>query len=286
VAYGKRVRFYRLTQAANPPATKFVDAIDVVFDNTIPYDLRFFESLDRFVQREPWLERDKAMIDQLKSIGIEKGKPFNPDSKTQEILKEAAREAQTWLDVKYEGVFSPPFNEGTHWALPASAEVVEAMQTLFAKHDAYPVDGRGVSYSMAYFSAKHLGEGQFYLMSIVDKDCPSTAAALIASPCHRTRLSDCTGPRRSMTGQPTLSSGTCRGLAARLTPQECKRMLTVQWTFTSRPKLRSARIRTGSRRAPLGSSKFSSGSTGRRSHYSRKHGRSRTSRRRANAMAQ
>jgi hypothetical protein len=169
VAYGKRVRFYRLTQAANPPATKFVDAIDVVFDNTIPYDLRFFESLDRFVQREPWLERDKAMIDQLKSIGIEKGKPFNPDSKTQEILKEAAREAQTWLDVKYEGVFSPPFNEGTHWALPASAEVVEAMQTLFAKHDAYPVDGRGVSYSMAYFSAKHLGEGQFYLMSIVDK---------------------------------------------------------------------------------------------------------------------
>jgi hypothetical protein len=33
------------------------------YDSTIPYDLRFFQSLDRFVQRKPWLERDKAMID-------------------------------------------------------------------------------------------------------------------------------------------------------------------------------------------------------------------------------
>ena len=76
VAYGKRVKFYPLSQAANPPTTKFVDAIDVLFDSTIPYDVRFFETLDRFVQREPWLTRDKVMIDQLKTIGIEKGKPF------------------------------------------------------------------------------------------------------------------------------------------------------------------------------------------------------------------
>ena len=49
--------------------------IDVVFDSTIPYDMRFFESLDRMVQAEPWLERDKAMIDPLRTIGIEQGKP-------------------------------------------------------------------------------------------------------------------------------------------------------------------------------------------------------------------
>ncbi len=29
VTYGKRVKFYPLSQAANPPTTKFVDAIDV-----------------------------------------------------------------------------------------------------------------------------------------------------------------------------------------------------------------------------------------------------------------
>ncbi len=169
VAYGKRIRFYPLSQAANPPATKFIDANDIIFDSTIPYDLRFFETLDRFVQREPWLERDKVMIDQLKTIGIEKGKPFSPDAKTQKILTDAARDAHAWIDHKYESVFSPPFNEGTHWALPASQAVAEGLQTNFAKPDAYPVEDRGVIYSMAYFSAKHLGTGQFYLMTIVDK---------------------------------------------------------------------------------------------------------------------
>jgi hypothetical protein len=83
-----------------------------VFDATITYDLRFFQSLDRIVQNEPWLERDKAMIDQLKSIGIEKGKSFNPDSKTQDILNAAAREAKAWLEARYETAFSQPFFEG------------------------------------------------------------------------------------------------------------------------------------------------------------------------------
>ena len=97
VAYGKRIKVYPLSQAAHPPDTQFIDAIDVVFDTTIPYDVRFFQSLDRIVQMEPWLTRDKAMIDQLKSIGIEKGKPFNPDAATQDILEQAALEAHAWF---------------------------------------------------------------------------------------------------------------------------------------------------------------------------------------------
>jgi hypothetical protein len=103
VAYGKRVKFYPLSQGSNPPETKFVDAIDVVFDSTIPYDLRFLETLDRFMQREPWLDRDRVMIDFLKTIGIEKGKPFNPDEKTGQVLNDAVREAHAWLNYKYEG---------------------------------------------------------------------------------------------------------------------------------------------------------------------------------------
>jgi hypothetical protein len=36
VAYGMRVKLYPLSAAANPPATTFVDMINVVFDSTIP----------------------------------------------------------------------------------------------------------------------------------------------------------------------------------------------------------------------------------------------------------
>jgi hypothetical protein len=75
VGYGKRIAFYPLSAAANPPATTYLDAADVVFDATIPYDLRFFESLARMVESQPWLERDRVMIDLLRALGIEKGKP-------------------------------------------------------------------------------------------------------------------------------------------------------------------------------------------------------------------
>ena len=57
VAYGKRVDLYPLSQAKNPPATTFIDAIDVVYGANISYDLRFFESLNRMIQSEPWLAR-------------------------------------------------------------------------------------------------------------------------------------------------------------------------------------------------------------------------------------
>src|SRR6202012_3434389 len=70
---------------------------------------------------------------------------------------------------KYEAVFTPPFNDSAHWALPASPAVSKAMQTDFGDPNAYPVEERAVTYSMAYFSAKKIGTGQYYLMTIVDK---------------------------------------------------------------------------------------------------------------------
>lgn len=170
VAYSKRIKVYPLAQAANPPSTVFVDAIDVVFDSTIPYDLRFFQALDRFVQYEPWLTRDKAMIDMLKSIGIEKGKPFNPDARTRDTLNAAAAEAHAWLDNYYEALFEARYFDISRWVVPASPELIEGLSTNFAKPDSYPTDPRGRAYSMAFFSAKHLGSGQFYLMTIKDKD--------------------------------------------------------------------------------------------------------------------
>lgn len=173
VAYGKRVKLYPFSQANNDgglPATVFVDVVDVVYDANITYDLRFFESLDRIVQAEPWLERDKAMIDQLKSLGIEKGKAFNPDARTRELLDDAAREAHAWLVARYEASFATPFYEGGHWSLPGSRELLEGQASFFAKPDVYPVDVRGVTFSYAYFTPKHLGGGSSYLLSISDKD--------------------------------------------------------------------------------------------------------------------
>lgn len=46
---------------------------------------------------------------------------------------------------------------------------MEAIQTNYGNPDSYPIDERGVCYFFAFFSAKHLGTGQYYLMTINDR---------------------------------------------------------------------------------------------------------------------
>lgn len=168
VAHGKRVKFYPLGASAD--STVFVDVYDKPFEATIPYDASFFVLLDRFVQAEPWLTRDKIMIEFLGTLGIVKGKPFNPDERMQRLLADAARDAQPVIAAKYEAGFEPPFFEGTHWAVPIPKETMDGMQTFFADPDSYAIDGRAAMYSIAYFSAKHLGAGQFYVLAIHDNN--------------------------------------------------------------------------------------------------------------------
>jgi len=169
VAYGMRAKVYPLSQAAKPPATKFTDAADVLYDSTIKYDASFFTSLDRVVQKEPWQPRDRAMIDWLRTLGIEKGKPFNPDAKTRAALDAGAREAQMWLEAKYDAGLGP-FYPGGRWTVPAMPELLDAVKVDFSDPDEYPVDARGLTYSFAYIGIKRLGAGQFYLISIRDKN--------------------------------------------------------------------------------------------------------------------
>jgi hypothetical protein len=168
VSYGKRLKVYLLSQAASPPETKFTDAKDVLYDSTIPYDLRFFQSLNRVIQNDPWPTRDKVMIDQLKSIGIEKGKPFNPNAKTTEVLYTAASEAKEFLEQMYEAGF-PPFFPDARWASPAWPELVRAGSSGYAETDIYPVDARALTYSIGYIGIKRLGTAQFYLIEGKDK---------------------------------------------------------------------------------------------------------------------
>jgi hypothetical protein len=169
VAYGKRIKVYSLAQAKNPPPTNFSDAYGTLFDSTIKYDASFFQILHRVVQDEPWIQRDRAMIDQLRSLGIEKGKPFVPDQKMRGILDAGAKEAHALLSQQYDAGF-PVINEGISWFPAARADVVKAVQTGYADVNEYPVDARGVTYTLGFTGIKRIGTAQFYLMTSKDKD--------------------------------------------------------------------------------------------------------------------
>ncbi|WP_249780261.1 DUF1254 domain-containing protein [Bradyrhizobium sp. dw_411] len=169
IAYARQLKVYPLSQASNPPATVFTDVKDILFDTTIRYDESFFVNLDRMVQSEPWLGRDRAMIDQLRSIGIEKGKPFAPDTKMKQVLKDSIADAHAWMAAKYDAA-PPVFFEGTHWTFPTHPEMLKGASESFEGANDYPVDWRGITYHYAYIGIKRLGAGQFYIINIKDKD--------------------------------------------------------------------------------------------------------------------
>jgi hypothetical protein len=168
VAYTKRLKLYPLSQGANPPETVYVDAANAMFDSTIKYDLSFFELLARMVAHEPFLERDRALIDPLKMIGIERGKPFAPDAKTKNVLTSAIAEAHDWIETLYGHL--DPFYDGKRWFFPPTPDFQKTVATGYKTPDIYPIDARANLYSLAFFSAKHVGESQFYLLLGLDKD--------------------------------------------------------------------------------------------------------------------
>jgi hypothetical protein len=168
VAYSKRIKLYPLSEASKNPTTVFIDASDKVYESNIVYDYSFYQTLNEIVQLEPWLERDRALIDPLKTIGIEKGKTFNPDARTKEILTAASKTAREWLNYNYEQTL--PFFKGTHWLFPATEDFAANIKQMYQVPNSYPIDNRGTIYMIAFFSAKHLGESQFYLLQIADKE--------------------------------------------------------------------------------------------------------------------
>uniref|UniRef100_UPI00313AB54C DUF1254 domain-containing protein n=1 Tax=Rhizobium sp. 11515TR TaxID=2028343 RepID=UPI00313AB54C len=170
INYGKKLKVYPLSDAAAPPETVFTDVKDILFDSTIRWDASFYDNLNRVIQEEPWVVRDRIMIDQLKSIGIEKGKPFHPDATMNLLLTKGIHEARALLEAKYDAGLPPFFSDTSRWTFPAYPDLIKAAQADFDEPDAYPVDHRGVAYSYAYIGIKRLGAGQFYSISIRDKD--------------------------------------------------------------------------------------------------------------------
>lgn len=168
VDYGTRIKLYPLSQAANPPDTVMIDSDGKLFDATIPYDMRFFETLDRMVQSQPWIERDRMAINMLKSIGIEKGQAFAPDGATQNILIAAAQEARAFFDNGYEGY--PPYYEGRRWFLPYDEDLAASLSGNYERRDLYPLDARAFLYYAAFTSVKHPGAGQYYLFNTRDNE--------------------------------------------------------------------------------------------------------------------
>ncbi len=97
----KSLKMYYLSELPNPEPTQFIDPLNMRWATLPRYDERWFEDLYNIINVENALPRDKVMMGMLASIGIEKGKPFNPDAKTKKAMRQAVIDAYHYMQQKF-----------------------------------------------------------------------------------------------------------------------------------------------------------------------------------------
>lgn len=83
------LRIYPLKDASTPKTMKFINASGKYFNTIHANNYAFYEELWHVLQKEPISFLDPELRGQAAAIGIQKGKPFNPDARMQAILKDA-----------------------------------------------------------------------------------------------------------------------------------------------------------------------------------------------------
>lgn len=143
---------------------------DVKWSQMPPHGMAYWETLNKVVQSEPVMDRDRLILAQLRFLGIEKGKPFKPDARQKKILEEAAivGEAMAKANTTDKRV-EPPFWPDTNWkhALVVSVDQRMPNYDQLDERAAWFYEATGVSKGML---TQTPGVGQRYIAAYKDGD--------------------------------------------------------------------------------------------------------------------
>jgi hypothetical protein len=163
---------FQLSQAADPPATTFVNLSGVEFNTISANDFSFYEELNAVVQNEPadWVDPD--IVGLYAAIGIRKGQSFAPDARLKKTLTDAVAVGNAYAR---SNVFAPrdprarifkdrqwvtPFADGSYEFLAGGGRQLDAEAMFFyyatgitpAMVAAKP--GTGSAYAMVFRDSK------------------------------------------------------------------------------------------------------------------------------------
>jgi hypothetical protein len=94
VELAKQAKWYYLSEADNPAKNSIVLTGDRPFSQEWPRDEEAFEWLSEAFNMDKVPDSGLAHMGNMRILGIEKGKPFNPDERAKAILKRAAKTAE------------------------------------------------------------------------------------------------------------------------------------------------------------------------------------------------
>jgi len=167
----RKHKVYAWNQRDKAPETKFIPVGGKVWSSAHPVSLDYWKYLSDLIQPEPIEARDKVMLGMLVPLGIEKGKPFNPDERQKKILTQAVQVGELMARTN---AFDKRFANATVW--PGKNWEYANMVELNQNDNYYTqVDERGSWFYEAIgntvgMQGRILGFGQVYLETSKDKD--------------------------------------------------------------------------------------------------------------------
>lgn len=146
-----------------PVENKFIEGKDKTWSATAYRGMDYWKTLHEIINDEPVREQDKPWMAMLKPLGIEKGKPFNPDARQTKILMEGVALGELMArNIATNPRFMEPYWPGKSWynmidfSIPQMTDVkVELDQRAAWFYDAVTTSEGMVNPSV--------GKGQVYL---------------------------------------------------------------------------------------------------------------------------
>lgn len=167
--YAKTIKMYNFS---DPKPTTFVDPVNMRLSTLALYDERWFEDLHAIFSVENARPSDTIMMGNLKFLGIEKGKPFNPDTMTKKAMKHAVVDAyQYMLDHLFEMAdTSAKWWDDRHWFDALFHDEDKGFS--WEKNNSINLDDRAARYFVGTYYPKKLPDnpGTMYVLAYADKD--------------------------------------------------------------------------------------------------------------------
>jgi len=171
----KTFKVYPLGKDASASKVTFVNGSGKEMNTIHANNYKFFEEINQLVQEEPAEAMDVETLGMLASIGIEKGKPFEPDARMKKILTDAAAVANATARAI---VFSSQAKEAyvypnSAWNNPVLG--FEGADYTLVRNGARLLDSRTYYFYYATIQTpamvkKMVGAGSQYLMAFKDAD--------------------------------------------------------------------------------------------------------------------
>ncbi len=166
----RKFKIYSWTDNATTSVTKFVPVNGRTWTSAQPTDINYYKMVAEALDPEPIQSRDRIIYGMMASLGIEKGKPFQPDERMTKILNQAAMFGELTARANaYEKRFSGSivWNK-KHWEYANMVELnqEDSNYTQLDQRASWFYEAIGNSTGM---QGRVLGFGQVYLETSKDK---------------------------------------------------------------------------------------------------------------------